>query len=1037
MIDRKVCAYIGVLVLLMGPGGASGQHVFDALTVEDGIPHQAVIAIEQDSEGYLWFGTADGVSRYDGHRLLNFRNTPEDSLTLSGGRVNVLLSDGERGMWVGTQRGLSWINRETGKVSRWAGAPGQPDSSCDRIVVDMVYDSLGGLWVSTEGLTACYLPAQSNTFEAVQILDPSDRPRRARITQLPSGLLWINQAGYGERWGCVFDATQRSCIPETKSGRLMRWVGDDNRVWVQQPQDENLVPRMSVWSDGQIVTYTSSEATGTLQMFLMPGPGRLWIAEVRGIREINVQTGESTLLETGTDLVGLPGKVVHALFRDVRGDVWVGTDGGVGRLRPVSQQPFARFDSEFNSEFDSEAASGLSDPRINGVLVARDGTVWIGTMDGLNRLDPATRAIRSYRRPSVDAHTNAYWSIHEDQDGTLLVGTKRSGVLRFDPQSERFSRVVVKPSEVRRPEALSVRRIVEDSRGRVWSLSSQGTHVRLPDSDTFWPYDPQYEAIEFLRTSPVNTLYEDRSGVLWFGTSDGLCRLDERAQDARCFRPGGPGSITALGMWTMTETPLTPDTLWVGTAGGGLCRTPLSGSEFRCYTERDGLPNNLIYGILPDHTGRLWISTHRGLVRFDPRSEQFEVFTEADGLQSDAFDFMAYAKAPNGTMYFGGLRGLNQFHPDSVRIDTYVPPVRVSGFTLFGTARPRPVGIGDTLRLRHDENFFTIDLASLDYANPVLNQYRYRLVGYDNGWRTTTGQAATAVYTGVPPGRYTFELAGSNRDGVFGPDQEQIALWIRPAFWQTVWFRWGGGLLLIGLVGGAVWSTYRNRIQAYERQGAEEREIRRRLNESQERERGRIARELHDGPVQRLYTIGHELDMLDMEADPGTSVHDVREHVNTVMNELRDVVTMLRPTVVQHLGFDRALDALVRQYGRRHPDIEFFLDADPTAEVLDEQAEYALYRIINEALSNAIKHAAPSHVRITIRCVDSGVRLTVDDDGPGFTPPGRLIELARMGRFGLVGVRERVRQLDGALSVSPRPAGGTTFTVELPRSLPS
>ncbi|MEM6336032.1 MAG: two-component regulator propeller domain-containing protein [Bacteroidota bacterium] len=1014
------------LLLVLWPAIAAAQFVFDTYTIEDGLPHQSVRAIEQDQSGYMWFGTEDGVSRFDGYRFQTYRHVPGDSTTPAAGRVNHIKAAQDGSVWVASQAGVSVYDPSVGRFAQVAGAPGQPGSRCGQISTQVFQDSLGGIWTDTEDAGICHKPAGAQAFEEAHVMH-EERTYFPSLVASDQRQWFLNMNAITSGAVCAFDLHTQTCVPGSSRPHLLRWRSPTGRVELRiGPPVVMPSVWMHIWVDGISHGITSRELSGTQQMFLLREERYLWMAEVRGIRLFDTITGQSRLLRTGQELEGLPGRVVRAIFEDRRGDVWVGTDEGVGRLRSATQPPFVRYRAGTSPE-------GLTDARVNGVVAAQDGSIWIGTQRGLNRLDPKTNTVEGFTRPGEDVHTNAYWSILEEPDGTLLVGTKRNGIHRFDPETGTFSYVPTETAHDRPGSALAVRNLMHDASGRTWAFTSFGAFVRHPGDATFRPLLTPYPELSFLRTEPVSVGYQDSERTLWFGTDNGLCRFDELAGDARCFRPAGPGRIRSSVIWTMTELAATPDTLWVGTIGGGLCRTPLSGGPFQCYDEDDGLPNNNIYGLLPDDSGRLWMSTHRGLARFDPETERFDVFTEEDGLLSNAFDFMAYERAPDGTMYFGGYRGLNRFHPDSVRFSTYDPPVVVSGFAVFGERHPASPDAADTLRLRHDENFFSFDLASLDYTNPRVNVFRYRLLGYDEAWRQTDGWAPTATYTGVPPGEYVFELAGTNRDGVVSTKTASVHVWVEPAYWQTGWFRWGGLALLVGLFGALGWAAYQRRIRAWERQRSEEKEMQRRLSESRQRERERIARDLHDGPVQRLYTVGHELDALEFENGIDRTVQGVRSNVNTVVDELRQVVTTLRPTVVEHLGFEAALDALVRQCSKRYPDIEFTLRTEPASSLLAEPAKYALYRIAEEALSNVIKHAQAGRVAVVLEARDSVIRLMIQDDGIGFKPPERLIELARAGRFGLVGVRERVEQLGGTFRLDARRGSGTEFVVELPR----
>ncbi|MEL7362374.1 MAG: ATP-binding protein, partial [Bacteroidota bacterium] len=582
---------------------------------------------------------------------------------------------------------------------------------------------------------------------------------------------------------------------------------------------------------------------------------------------------------------------------------------------------------------------------------------------------------------------------------------------------------------------LPVRHLTEDQHGTLWISTSIGLFRRDPDGTlTSYLHDPS--RLGGLPDPRVSIVHESSVGSRWIGTDGGLCRLVDEAPPGRfdCVRhrPDDPTSLGADVVWTITESAADAGALWVGTIGGGLCRFDLATETCRRYTTSDGLPNNTVYGVLADDDGGLWMSTNGGLARLEIATETFTVFAATEGLRSDAFDFMSYHRADDGRLFFGGPRGFYAFHPDSLRASTYVPPVAITGVRTFDQARPGLPADGDTLRLAHDENFVSFEFAAFDFERPRQNQYRYRLIGVDEQWRTTTGGRPEARYTDVPPGTYTFEVLGANHDGLYNPEAVRLTLDIVPAWWQAWWFRSGALLLATVSLGAIGVGTVRRREAAWRREQAEAAEMQRRLAESRERERARIARELHDGPVQQLYRIGHDLDRLaHHEAQVATPVQAARAALTDVAGELRGVLSTLRPPLIEHLGVGAALGALVRQSRPHFPDADLRAEINSDGRRLSLDAQHALYRIAQEALANAAKHAEARAVRLRLTEVGPRVRLTVRDDGRGFAVPDRLVRFAREERYGLVGAAERVEQLGGRFAVQSTPGQGTEVTVEL------
>ena len=384
------------------------------------------------------------------------------------------------------------------------------------------------------------------------------------------------------------------------------------------------------------------------------------------------------------------------------------------------------------------------------VVQGRGRLLWFGALDGLYRLDPATGALRHYRhdpaRPDGLPEPNVY-GVFEDRRGALWTVTPNYLSRLVDPEAGRFR------------------------------------HYR--HSETLFRDAEIYP-------SP----HEDARGNLWMGTNRGLVRFDRATETFRYYRhdPARPGTIASDAVRSILPDPQQPDrVLWVGTAGGGLNRFDRQTETFSAFSVRDGLPNNVVYGLLPDDAGGLWMSTNRGLARFNPRDSTFKTYDVNDGLQSNEFNSGAYFRSPTGELFFGGLYGFNHFHPDALRENPYPPPVVLTGLRLAN----RPVGVGDgsgvltralwatdVLRLSHREDMITFEFAALDFSAPARNRYAYRMEGFHDEW-IEAGTGRTATYTGLPPGRYTFHVRAANNDGVWNETGAALALVIAPPWWRT------------------------------------------------------------------------------------------------------------------------------------------------------------------------------------------------------------------------------------------------------------
>ncbi|MEM6326871.1 MAG: two-component regulator propeller domain-containing protein [Bacteroidota bacterium] len=1021
-------------LLLAASASAQPTYRFDHFGTDRGLSQSMVTAITQDRQGFLWIGTDDGLNRFDGHTFTVYRHALEDPTTLPGSRISSLYIDDEGTLWVGTMSGLARFDRSTETFHVPPGAPGDASSRCAPDVTSIAPGPDGSLWTGIYSGGLCRIAPDRRSAEPVHV-EPDDGTGRARVYALrldETGTPWAQTGSGSDRslLGCRVATGPARC--ESRTDFVQRVPGSPSLV------AEGVIPMaLQDRGGGSRLSLADMTHVSTRERHLLAlNDDRVWMAtEDQGIAEAHLQTGEvSWIRHAPDDPRSLSSSSIRVLFQDREGSVWVGTTSGLSRWQPPDP---ARFVTVRRGP---PEAGGLADERVSGIAARRDGSVWISTRDGLHTLDPETGRVSILRRPDPDAtYGNAFWHLFEDSSGTLWVGTKRRGLLRLGAGGDRlllepaFAEISEFGPQIDR---MQIRHVAEDSAGRLWVGTGTGFAVRTPEEG--WTPFLDLGPDRLLPSGRVNVFYEDRGGTLWVGTDAGLCRLSEGAEVPedirfRCYRHSrtDPQSLGADVVWALAEDGL--GRLWIGTVGGGLARYIPRTDTFVRLTTQDGLPNNTVYGLVADHSGVLWATTNAGLARVDPLTRGVRTYTTAHGLPGNEFDFMAYDVALDGRVYVGGPHGLVSFDPAEMTATPEAAPVALTSVHVFDARIPGLLASGDTLRLRHDQNFFRLGFAALDFRTPERSRYRYRLTGYEPEWRQTSDSAPEASYTRVPPGNYVFEVA--SLDAAAQPNAPmRLHVEIVPAFWQTLAFQ--GGMvalaLALGLVG--VGRVVGNRRRDAAREDAEATELKRRVAEGRDRERLRIARELHDGPVQDLYRLGHDLDRLRLRGDAApTTLLGARQQVTTVATNLREVLATLRPPIIPHLGLPAALESLARRIRRRHPGLDVRLDLDThAARALPADAQNALYRVTQEALTNVAKHAEARTAQVTLRRAENGTELIVRDDGRGFVCPPLLLDLARADHFGLVGTAERLDVIGGRLVVETSPGAGTTIRAWLP-----
>lgn len=810
-------------------GGAEepSSLVFEILSIEDGLSQNAVNCVFQDRQGFLWFGTDDGLNRFDGLEFTLFRCDPFDDSTLRNNSVNTITQDHLGMFWIGTKRGISCLDPATMKF----GTPLEDPSLSQAQVQALIETEDGELWIGTsEGLFRH--DAVRGQTDTILMQGEVVGDVRALLED-GQGVMWV-----GSEAGLVRVAPGRDV------GELFATYADVNR---------------------------SAHLAG-VHALCEDRAGRLWVG-TSGSGLIGYDASRRQVHEFRGDPEnpsGLSHPRVSALCEDRAGHLWVGTwNGGLNRYEDET----GRFERWVHNPGDGK---GLGGNYINTVVEDRSAILWIGTSGGgLSKLDLDRPRFQHYRQDPDNPNTlndNFIWAIHEDSDGVLWIGTDTGGLNRVDRDSGTFRTF---QHDASRPDSLSnneVRAIAQDPRGILWLGILEGGLDRFdPEKGTcrHFRHDPGDPAS--LTSNLVTCLEMDGENSLWIGTIDhGLNRFDLQSERFTAY-PHDPldpdslihGTVNAVyscrsGLWIATDggldrmrdantpvfehfihDPNCPQSLsyprvfcvfedsrgilWAGTYGGGLNQLHRESGTFSHFTEHEGLANNSIYGILEDDDGCLWISTNGGLSKFNPTHRTFKNYDVGDGLQSNEFDRGAYLKSPSGEMFFGGINGLNTFLPSEITSNTFLPPVVITDFKLFSKSVPigpdqvlkQHISQSQEIRLTHDQNVFSFEFAALNYRRPNRNQYAYRMVGFDGDW-TYSRNRRFVTYTNMPPGNFRFEVKASNHDGVWNEQGTALRIHIRPPFWRNPWFVF----CVLALAATAILTAYKLRVRALEQRRA-------------------------------------------------------------------------------------------------------------------------------------------------------------------------------------------------------------------------
>jgi signal transduction histidine kinase/ligand-binding sensor domain-containing protein len=961
---------------------ASAQYRLDVWTADDGLPQNDIRAIQQTRDGYLWMATLDGLVRFDGLRFTVFNKS--NSPGINSNRLTSLYE---------ARNGELWLATEYGGVTRYRQGSFTTDTTQNGLprnqVLGISGDDAGNLWV----LAGDSIMQWQET--AGRFIDVT--PKDLRIPYLQ--FFWEGQGGF---WGT--DPAGLHCFRKGRftTYRLPRWLsrssitsaaeGQDGTIWLETADGKH-----ARITNGNVEAVSANTSDKKVSINYRDGRGNSWTIGVGHdlFRFINYRSsGRMEKLS------------FFALAEDREGDLWFGTTShGLCRLRRQAITTYSK-------------QNGLVDRNVYPIYQDRAGAVWIGAWEtGLSRF--MNGKFTNYT-PREGLPSNILTALAEDREGHLWVAGY--GGIRI-LQDGRFREGPLLPDN-----RAIVSAIHQDGEGTFWFGTDLGL-VRYRDG-----ISTLYTAKDGLATDDVRTIIGDSAGGFWMGGYGGLTR----------FRSGQFTSWTERdGLHSNNVRSLYEDSsgvLWIGTYDGGLGR--FKDGAFTRYTMREGLFNNGVFQILEDARGNFWMSCNRGIYRVSKqelngfaagalRTITSVVYGRSDGMlnvECNGGRWPAGIKARDGKLWFPTQDGVAVFDPEAVPTNPQPPPVLIESFLLDRA----PVPFDRSLRIAPGQDNFEIGYTALSFVNPERDRFKYKLAGLDSDWNDV-GPRRTAYYSHVPPGHYVFRVIAANSDGVWNTEGQSLRITVLPPLYRTWWFVTLASAALAGMVS-LVW---RRRVAHLKLMQATQQAFARQLMASQESERKRIAGELHDSLGQRLVIIKN-LALMFLQAPASTSashgdalrpIEEISAEASHALGEVREISYNLRPYQLDRIGLTKALEALSRT-AAASSSITFRADIDDVDHFFAAESEINFYRIVQESVTNIVKHSQASRASVRVQRDPERLRLVVHDDGKGFTP-GAANSAPQAGGFGLIGISERAQLLGGAAVIQSAPGEGTTIIIEI------
>lgn len=802
---KAIVVHIFLLALLCPALSQAQNHKFEHISVANGLSHSVVLCAFQDSQGFLWFCTQDGLNKYDGYDFTIYRRDNDDPYSISSNFARDVIEDAEGYLWITTDYGLNQFDPKTERFTHYFHNPEQANSLSEDDLQSIFIDSRQDLWVTTTGSGIVRFNPSTQLFTHYQAQETAEDSLSGNefsgantIYEDSQGFLWFATAGSGlNRFN---PQTQQfshySQYAETADYKLV----NDTVYAVREDAQQQLW----IATEGGLVQLDliSGKITFHLQEIIIydvtfAEDGTLWLACGSSGYALTRYDPQTTIAKSfvvdSSDPYRLSNDYPRALLLDDQDNLWIPTwGGGINKLSKLYK--FEHF------YFISGKDKGLTDNTIYNFYEDAEGFVWIATEGGgVCRFNPEELNFNCYQNEPNNENSllsDDTYTVVGDGKGILWIATWE-GVSRFDTKTGKFTSFVPDPADANSLNSSSVTSIALDSHGDVWiSTLGSGINRYNPEKQQFTHYKHNPLNNNSLANDAIYWMTFDHAGMLWLATEKGLDRFDPSTEEFTHYQydPNSLNSISGNNITYIYEDK--QQRLWVGTSGDGLNLFQPETNTFQQFSQESiGLASNTINGIMQDQQDYLWITTTRGLTRLQPDTLSVRNYTVEDGLQNNEFFFGAVLATRTGELYAGGANGFNRFTPELLQDNTHKPNVVFTDLKLFNKSvkisknsiLPEHINYVDKLTFSHLDNVFSIHFAALDFVKPNKNQYAYQLVGFDKDWVTVNSRQRFAIYTNLPAGQYQFRVKASNNDGVWNEQGASLQIEILPPWWNTTW----------------------------------------------------------------------------------------------------------------------------------------------------------------------------------------------------------------------------------------------------------
>ncbi len=1015
-------------LFLLAPFIAAAQFRFSHLGISNGLSQNSVQCIFQDSEGYIWLGTQDGLNRYDAYSFRTFRHNKKDTLSISDNFITGITEDNAHNLWIATRNGANRFDRKTEKFDRIF-PEGMDKNYFHNSVRQIFKDASGNIYFNSHGNFYC---ARVNSETALYTISRLGRgyPTTASFYVFENGKLlaadtlglleFINENGSytgGRRFisdTCFSGLSTNALLYSDRRGLV--WMVEKNKVFIYDPAKNSRTLK--------------NLPSGIYHCISEDSKGNIWLGSDHGVLVLNGK-GEVTANAVNKPgaITSLSGNNVLSIYCDKTGAMWVGTsEGGVNVYNPFQ-------DVFMTCRKEQDADKSISD-NVTWAVFQDEKKLFVGTSSGLNIFLLKESSFKNSRvfeenvvsrvfidRDFTGKKLSNVTSITKAGEDSYWVGTRGNGIVIINSDGKITGQLDTKNSNL---STNTVFQLMKARDGSIWVSTIAGLNHYNRQSKEFEVFTNDGSS-NSLASNYVISSYEDHDGKIWSCTASGLSCYDPLTKRFRNYisNYSDKKSLSYNIVTSCMES--STGQLWVTTLGGGIDLFDPRSKSFKSYTQDEGLSNNVVYGISEDEKGNLWMSSNAGISCFNVKTETFINYFPNDGIISNEYSQNGFFKNKSGEIYFASPEGLLLFNPAAIHKSPEDPPVILTSYTInYARQQSYPVSLTKSLDLDWSEKTVSFEFSALDYTAADKINYSYKLEGFDNDWVIAGPGQRIATYTSLPFGNYIFKVRIRKNGGQWSREYLDIAVNVIPPFWFSWWF------ILAEAVIGLVLLTFIIRYYS-------QRQLRKRLRESEvqrkvQYERERISRDLHDNVGAHLTYIIQSLDNISFKIVKSPTEKSVEkidslgEFARGTMQQLRETIWAINKEEISVIALKDKIRDHLERLGAALSSIHFSVHlSEETDAVLKPSQAIHIFRLVQESLNNAVKHSGAKTISVTLSLQNKLLVVVIRDDGKGFDT-----DAAFDGHYGLENMKSRISEIGGKLHIASKPAQGTEIKFEVP-----